>query len=650
MTNRKTLLAALLAAASTTATAGETTPSDDPLLDRSRWQIYLSYAQPTEIACQSADSIWVLASKGLYLYLPQQQAIRYQNKLTGLSDTGIQHIAWNRETHGLLVVYDNSNIDIVRQPRGDSLLHVTNMPGYYSYATSLDKTVNRITTHGRLAYLATNFGVMAIDMGGQVFLETYRLDRSVTDVQVADNTIWALCKSGVALKAPLDANLMNPATWQQATPPTGLLGQTPADWTAHQAQVKALQVEGPLYNNFGRVRWKDGKLLTVGGGYTWYREDRLPGTPQVYWPQERRWQVYDEQVDTLTGVKYIDMTDIDEDPLRPGHVYSSGRTGLYEWQDGHLVRHYGYLTSPLGTALGPESQSKPHYVLVETICYDRRGLLWVTNSITKDGKNLYTLSPDHDWRLYEGVLDMHHGDDGYMSAMFDSRGMLWMNNNHFSNSATFGIDVSDTANVRTLCVLNDNMVNQFQTKLSDAYRNCVAEDSTHNIWIGTQSGIFLVEADRCQQQHNLVTQPVLGEGLVGQKDFFMQGQNIMSIVADHDGHLWIASGGAGLYMIDPVELTQLEHFTSANSPLLSDNIETMDYDRATGLLYIGTSSGLCSFDTGSATGSQTGISAPKATQAHGGDRHYYSLSGQQLPARPTQPGIYIHRGRKTVIR
>ena len=32
------------------------------------------------------------------------------------------------------------------------------------------------------------------------------------------------------------------------------------------------------------------------------------------------------------------------------------------------------------------------------------------------------------------------------------------------------------------------------------------------------------------------------------------------------------------------------------------------------------------------------------------DSAYYTLSGQQLSARPVQRGIYIHAGRKIVIR
>ena len=130
----------------------------------------------------------MLASKGLYLYLPGQQRINYHNKLTGLSDTGIQHIAWNQQTHNLLVVYDNSNVDLVQQHKGDSLLTVHNMPGYYTYTTSLDKTVNRITTYGRQAFLATNFGVVVVDMGSEVFLETYRLDQAIKDVQLTDTS------------------------------------------------------------------------------------------------------------------------------------------------------------------------------------------------------------------------------------------------------------------------------------------------------------------------------------------------------------------------------------------------------------------------------------------------------------------------------
>jgi hypothetical protein len=42
-------------------------------------------------------------------------------------------------------------------------------------------------------------------------------------------------------------------------------------------------------------------------------------------------------------------------------------------------------------------------------------------------------------------------------------------------------------------------------------------------------------------------------------------------------------------------MTELHHFTFENSPLISNNIESMDINTETGEVYIGTDRGLCSY-------------------------------------------------------
>lgn len=46
------------------------------------------------------------------------------------------------------------------------------------------------------------------------------------------------------------------------------------------------------------------------------------------------WQIYEDNLSTKTGYRYIDTDNLDIDPLDPNHVFVSGRTGIYEFQDG----------------------------------------------------------------------------------------------------------------------------------------------------------------------------------------------------------------------------------------------------------------------------------------------------------------------------
>ena len=71
--------------------------------------------------------------------------------------------------------------------------------------------------------------------------------------------------------------------------------------------------------------------------------------------------------------------------------------------------------------------------------------------------------------------------------------------------------------------------------------------------------------------------------------------NIKGIAIDGAGRKWFATASNGAYLISEDNNTQLEHFTTDNSPLLSDNIESIAINNTTGEVYFGTDKGLCSY-------------------------------------------------------
>ena len=51
------------------------------------------------------------------------------------------------------------------------------------------------------------------------------------------------------------------------------------------------------------------------------------------------------------------------------------------------------------------------------------------------------------------------------------------------------------------------------------------------------------------------------------------------------------------------------------------------------------------------TNDVTGIEGVEAdTKQSRGDKYYYTLSGQRLTGRPSQRGVYIHAGKKIVVK
>ena len=78
-------------------------------------------------------------------------------------------------------------------------------------------------------------------------------------------------------------------------------------------------------------------------------------------------------------------------------------------------------------------------------------------------------------------------------------------------------------------------------------------------------------------------------------DYLLTGAVITSIAIDGAGRKWIGTQGSGVYLISADNMSEVNHFTTDNSPILSNTIESLAVNDETGEVYIGTSSGLCSY-------------------------------------------------------
>ena len=59
----------------------------------------------------------------------------------------------------------------------------------------------------------------------------------------------------------------------------------------------------------------------------------------------------------------------------------------------------------------------------------------------------------------------------------------------------------------------------------------------------------------------------------------------------------MGSTTSGVFLISSDNQTEIEHFTTENSPLPADEIYDIKIDNNTGIVYISTSKGLCSYHT-----------------------------------------------------
>ena len=574
-----------------------------------QWRDYPSYYSPKQIIQTAPNSVYVLASGGLYRYNPEDQSIETYSKVSALTDTDISHIAWCSQEKCLLLVYSNSNMDVM-DPQGN----VTNISDLYAKATTLDKTVNSVTISQTDAYLATGFGVVKTDLRQKLIAETYILNRNVKRVacvttdKATDNTpagIYVQTQSDGTWYGADNLPLDNPNNWTATTSHRELFQTDDSHWQQWIETVSTLQPGGPKHNAFGYLSFERGRLLSSGNGFQPGVELYRSATPQEYDPVSDTWLIYGEPSQkAISDLQYVDMMSVAEDPFKPGHVYGGCRAGIYEYQDGQIVNYLNPTNSPWLYSRFDSTTIDTWYkwLLVEAMQYDSKGQLWMLNSSSgassgAKGNQLLMLDQQQQWHDFSDQLPATSQAVALRPLFIDSRGLIWFNNMQWTNMATYCFNPETGQLIKTI---SNDVVNEDGTALRDYQRLCLAEDLEGNIWIGTSQGPVQVDAAYCQA--NVSEVPYLTQVKVarndgsGLADYLMAGSNVNAIAVDGGGRKWLGTS-AGLYLISADCQQQLEHFTQDNSKLISDNVESLALDHTTGTLYIGTDKGLCSYQT-----------------------------------------------------
>ena len=513
------------------------------------WRNHLAYAEVQNI-CAADHDLFVLASNDLYQYNQNDQSIVTYDKTNGLSDTNITHIAWNPQAKRLIIIYQNSNIDLI-----DVLGNTINISALYNRTMTEDKTVNKITIDGIYAWLHCAFGYVKVNMQRAEITDTY--------------------------------------TPNHPEYPTSLPEYNEKkDLAQYQATVSTLNPGGPKYNHFYESKFYNGKLYTTGGFFLSGMNDPIyPGTVQVF--DGNDWTIFEDELNNRTGYQYVDNNCIDIDPMDDNHVMVGGRTGLYEFQNGMLKNYYNKDNSPLKGAIDGKNELDNHYVIVNSIKYDSEGNLWVLNSQAKN-TNLLELTKDGTWNNHfkSSLQDNKEtGLTGLRSMFFDSRDLLWFVNTSWLDPSVMCYDKSSDQLIKYT-----NFVNQDGTTNHPTYIYCVCEDKEHNIWVGTNIGPFMINSSEVGQESVVFNQiKVPRNDGTNYADYLLNGVYINHIAIDGGNRKWFSTNGAGVFLVSADNMTQIANFTKDNSRILSNDILSTAINQQSGEVFFLADNGLSSY-------------------------------------------------------
>lgn len=342
---------------------------------------------------------------------------------------------------------------------------------------------------------------------------------------------------------------------------------------------------GPDKNRMFAIQSGSNSLWAVYGDYTKdYDPYPLDSFPINKYDTDKTWK--STPYSDLFGAKSIARITIN--PNNEKQVYfSSYYSGLLKFENDIPNKIFNTTNSSLLNI----TTEPPFDIRVNGAAFDKNGNLWMTNSLVSKG--LHVLKADGQWQGYS--IPCLPSPVNYGRLAIDKNGTKWMATN---SSGVVGFN--ESRNNRCQIIKNGPE----EGNLPDIDARVVAVDNKNKLWIGTRSGLRVLQnVDLFLTQDELTTNSIiiLEDGLA--QELLFQ-QFITDIVVDGANNKWIGTAGAGVFFISPDGQQTYNIFTKENSPLPSNIITDIDINGITGEVFIATESGLVSYKGVSTKGAE----------------------------------------------
>ena len=360
------------------------------------------------------------------------------------------------------------------------------------------------------------------------------------------------------------------------------------DWT-----FTPLKLQGPYSPSIFGLTAADNSLWLASGGVgsswgnQWYREgvSALTGDDWNFWSYENT-----PALDTI-----VDFLCAAIDPFDENHVFVGtwGR-GLLEFKNKQLHKVY----SPQNSSL-QYSVNDPKWFGVAGMSFDEEGNLWCASSANPMA--LHRRKPDGTWKAFS--LSPLITDETMSQMVIDDFGQKWI----------------VIARGHGILVYNDNETPDYpyddlKKKLGTAVGNgelpttmvnCIARDLDGEIWVGTDKGIAVFfNPGNVFTSSNFDAQRIFIEQ-DGKTQYLLEFEKVTAIAVDGANRKWIGTQKAGVFLMSADGTKEIEHFTTENSPLFSDQINAISINQKTGEVFFGTDKGLISYRGTATRGNET---------------------------------------------
>lgn len=615
------------------------------------WRLHLNYSKVKSLA-ELGNYVYGAAEFGVMYVDVQELSTGGLNKLSGLSGVGVNHIANDELQKVLIIGYQDGTLDFLEADKITNLQTLKITTGITG-----SRSINHIAVAEKMAYASTDFGMVALDIEKKEIRETWRdLGATGETLRIYQSTIlrdsiFLATEKGIWCGS-LKANLLDFNNWKKfnsgefssgvktitafnnsiytAVDGSGIFRKQNNTWikesflqklsytnlkgtdsklfvcssstlwqvdTQNQlSEIKSAELthpndvlvkngtlfvgddangillrgadnsvmsfitSGPQLNSFWDVRYERGAIRAINGGYT---ESLFPlRNPGYLSSFANGW------VNSILLAK--DITDVDlSDPDRS--FYASFTDGLTK-VEAQQEQKFDITNSPLMTNS------------ITAIERSSDGL-WIANYNAT--KSLHLLKNDGTWESFSfPFLSSRYPVD----LIQDLESNLWM---VLSPKDGGGIVVFNKQSNKSVFLIDQGG----QGGLPSKKVHSIAVDRSGYVWVGTEQGVAYFSNPSAIFSGN-----VNADRPIYDSRFLLRDETIISLAIDGGNRKWIGTEN-GVWLFDPLGETLVYNFTSDNSPLLSNRIQSIGIHPVSGEVFFGADKGLASFRSDATLGS-----------------------------------------------
>lgn len=203
------------------------------------WQTH--YANNPAYSIEWIDGQLYMGGIQLFVYNPANQEHSAFSKVNGLNDVNITLIRYSNEQKSGIIVYENSNIDLILDGG------FTNIPDIKNFNTTGSKRINSVLFYNKLIYLATDFGIVVLNPTRREVKETYILPFQGTNLEIKgishrEGLFYIATNNGIFSATASSPFLQSITNWTRvsARPMNHILNHLGAIYTADQRRVYQL--------------------------------------------------------------------------------------------------------------------------------------------------------------------------------------------------------------------------------------------------------------------------------------------------------------------------------------------------------------------------------------------------------------------------